>query len=99
MVSAPPPWGGWGGRRPLGGGMDIWPQQVIKALHTCTSWYAYAAMFSSSFHILSVDGLMYVQADQPSLPGSLIGRVLWAKTSSLYSTILRQLQLHLRTLL
>ena len=31
-------------------------QQVIKALHTCTSWYAYA-MFSSSFHILSIDGL------------------------------------------
>ena len=44
-------------------------------------------------------GLMYVQACQPSLPGSLFSRILSAKTSSLHSTILRQLQLHLRTLL
>ena len=33
------------------------PQQVIKALHTCMSWYAYAAMFGSSIHTLSIDGL------------------------------------------
>ena len=51
------------------------------------------------FTYCPLTGLVYVQADQPSLPGSLFGRVLSAKTSSLHSTILRQLQFHLRTLL
>ena len=30
--------------------------QVNKALHTCTSWYAYAAMFGSSPHTSSDGG-------------------------------------------
>ena len=71
-------WGG-GGRK-----------QVNKALHTCTSWYAYAAMFGSSIDTMVPRALkrMYrLHRCLPSHPFS--GRVLSAKTSSLHVTVLR----------
>ena len=39
-----------------GGGGCHWPgpQAGHKALHTCTSWYAYAAMSSSSTEIVTM---------------------------------------------
>ena len=38
------------------GGPEGGRKQVNKALHTCTSWSAYAAMFGSSFNALCPHG-------------------------------------------
>ena len=63
--------------------------QVNEALHTCRSWYAYAAMFGSSTdENVRYQTLAYVQGwhlCSPNYPHS--GRVLSAKTSSLNATI------------
>ena len=63
--------------------------QVNKALHTCTFWSAYAAMFSSSEHTwtphsadLSMHNRQTVTFVSPSL-----SRVLSVKTSSLHATV------------
>ena len=40
------------GTTPTQGGSVGGRKQVNKALHTCTSWYAYAAMFGSSIDTL-----------------------------------------------
>ena len=64
-------------------------KQVNKALHTCTSWYAYAAMFGSSmaFQCGSQDQLGELCTScQTSLASLPLGRVLSAKTSSLNAT-------------
>ena len=69
--------------------LDPGRTQVNKALHTCTSWHAYAAMFGSSQYTriphsadLSTYNRQTVTFVRPSL-----SRVLSAKTSSLHATV------------
>ena len=72
---------------------DVCPKdgrtQVNKAVHTCTSWYAYAATFGSSRdECFRHCTLAYVQVGtlcSPNYPHG--GRVLSAKASSLYATL------------
>ena len=41
-----------GGKRVKMGNVCVGAQADLKALYTCTSWYAYAAMFGSSMRSL-----------------------------------------------
>ena len=52
------------------------PHAGQRALHTCTSWYAYAAMFGSSIKIYG----------QTLAQCSWLGRVMSATTSGFYTT-------------
>ena len=62
--------------------------QVNKELHTCTSWYAYAAMFGSSIIFHSTNsGPSYLQLANFCNVPLLLSRILPAKTSSLHTTL------------